>query len=151
MGWSGSSLDEFHIELIERGILTELSMRAWGVNAVRPTVVVAVPATNEEATVGPALARLGEAFRFTRRAGGLVVFANNCTDLTAELAAIQRLGYAVDRQELNLGVWCVAAPILGVRQTRPAAVSVSAYRPELDAAEEERLATIAVQAALLCP
>ena len=60
-------------------------------------------------------------------------------DLTAELATIQRLGYAVDRQELNLGVWCVAAPILGVRQTRPAAVSVSVYRPELDAAEEERL------------
>src|ERR1700742_2288490 len=45
-------------------------------------------------------------------------------DLTAELTKIQRLGYAVDRQELNLGVWCVAAPILGVRQTRPAAVSV---------------------------
>jgi len=40
--------------------------------------------------------------------------------LSAELAAIQRLGYAVDRQELNLGVWCVAAPVLGVRQTRPA-------------------------------
>src|SRR6478735_4579795 len=27
--------------------------------------------------------------------------------LSAELAAIQRLGYAVDRQELTLGVWCV--------------------------------------------
>jgi DNA-binding IclR family transcriptional regulator len=68
-------------------------------------------------------------------------------DLTAELAAVQRLGYAVDRQELNLGVWCVAAPILGVRQTRPAAVSVSAYRPELDAAEEERLGRLVIAAA----
>ncbi|MGD0244533.1 MAG: IclR family transcriptional regulator [Streptosporangiaceae bacterium] len=67
--------------------------------------------------------------------------------LAAELADIQRLGYAVDRQELNLGVWCVAAPILGVRQTRPAAVSVSAYRPELDPAEEERLGRLVIAAA----
>ena len=67
--------------------------------------------------------------------------------LSTELADIQRLGYAVDRQELNLGVWCVAAPILGVRQTRPAAVSVSAYRPELDAAEEERLGRLVIAAA----
>jgi DNA-binding IclR family transcriptional regulator len=67
--------------------------------------------------------------------------------LNAELTEIQRLGYAVDRQELNLGVWCVAAPILGVRQTRPAAVSVSAYRPELDPAEEERLGRLVIAAA----
>jgi hypothetical protein len=60
---------------------------------------------------------------------------------------IQRLGYTVDRQELNLGVWCVAAPILGVRQTQPAAVSVSAYRPHLDAAEEESLGKLVIAAA----
>jgi IclR family transcriptional regulator, KDG regulon repressor len=68
-------------------------------------------------------------------------------ELAAELTEIQRLGYAVDRQELNLGVWCVAAPILGVRQTQPAAVSVSAYRPHLDAAEEERLGKLVIAAA----
>jgi IclR family transcriptional regulator, KDG regulon repressor len=67
--------------------------------------------------------------------------------LAAELAAIQRAGYAVDRQELNLGVWCVAAPILGVRQTQPAAVSVSVYRPQLDTAEEERLGKLVIAAA----
>lgn len=67
--------------------------------------------------------------------------------LSTELAEIQRLGYAVDRQELTLGVWCVAAPILGVRQTRPAAVSVSAYRPDLDQAEEERLGRLVIAAA----
>ena len=67
--------------------------------------------------------------------------------LDTEIGEIQRLGYAVDRQELNLGVWCVAAPILGVRQTRPAAVSVSAYRPELDPAEEERLGRLVIAAA----
>ena len=71
----------------------------------------------------------------------------SCEELVTELAEIQRLGYAVDRQELNLGVWCVAAPILGVRQTQPAAVSVSAYRPHLDAAEEERLGKLVIAAA----
>ena len=68
-------------------------------------------------------------------------------ELAVELAAIQRAGYAVDRQELNLGVWCVAAPILGVRQTQPAAVSVSVYRPHLDTAEEERLGKLVIAAA----
>jgi IclR family transcriptional regulator, KDG regulon repressor len=68
-------------------------------------------------------------------------------DLVTELAEIKRLGYAVDRQELIPGVWCVAAPILGVRQTQPAAVSVSAYRPYLDAAEEERLGKLVIAAA----
>ncbi len=68
-------------------------------------------------------------------------------DLTAELAEIQRLGYAVDRQELNLGVWCVAAPVPGVRQTQPAAVSVSVSRPHLDPAEEERLGNLVIAAA----
>jgi IclR family KDG regulon transcriptional repressor len=67
--------------------------------------------------------------------------------LAAELAEVQRVGYAVDRQELNLGVFCVAAPILGVRQTQPAAVSVSAYRPQMDAAEDERLGNLVIAAA----
>ncbi|HEY3879871.1 MAG TPA: IclR family transcriptional regulator [Trebonia sp.] len=67
--------------------------------------------------------------------------------LAAELSEVQRAGYAVDRQELNLGVFCVAAPILGVRQTQPAAVSVSAYRPQMDAAEEERLGKLVIAAA----
>jgi DNA-binding IclR family transcriptional regulator len=67
--------------------------------------------------------------------------------LVAELAEIQRVGYAVDRQELNLGVWCVAAPIRGGKQTQPAAVSVSAYRPHLEDAEEERLGQLVIAAA----
>ena len=67
--------------------------------------------------------------------------------LATELAQIQSCGYAVDRQELTLGVWCVAAPILGVRQTQPAAVSVSVYRPHLDQAEEKRLSNLVIAAA----
>jgi IclR family transcriptional regulator, KDG regulon repressor len=68
-------------------------------------------------------------------------------ELVTELAEVQRVGYAVDRQELNLGVWCVAAPILGVRQTQPAAVSVSVYRPQLDPPEVERLGKLVIAAA----
>ena len=41
----------------------------------------------------------------------------------------------------------MAAPILGVRQTQPAAVSVSTYRPHLDAAEEECLGKLVIAAA----
>jgi IclR family transcriptional regulator, acetate operon repressor len=67
--------------------------------------------------------------------------------LAAELTEIQRRGYAVDRQELNLSVWCVAAPILGPRQTQPAAVSVSVCRPHLHRDEEERLGKLVIAAA----
>src|SRR6201995_1955546 len=67
-------------------------------------------------------------------------------ELAAELTEIQRLGYAVDRQELNLGVWCVAAPILGGRQTQPAAGSGSAHPPPPHAAEEERLGKLVIAA-----
>jgi DNA-binding IclR family transcriptional regulator len=68
-------------------------------------------------------------------------------DLVAELAGIQRLGYAVDRQELTLGVWCVAAPIRGAGPAKPAAVSVSACRDHLDAAEQARLGQLVIAAA----
>ena len=68
-------------------------------------------------------------------------------ELVTELTEIPRLGYAVDRQELIPGVWCVAAPLPGVRQTQPAAESVSAYRPHLDASEEERLGKLVIAAA----
>jgi DNA-binding IclR family transcriptional regulator len=76
------------------------------------------------------------------------------------LRALERAGYVEQLAEskeyrLTLKLFelgrrvarCVAAPILGVRQTRPAAVSVSAYRPELDAAEEERLGRLVIAAA----
>ena len=83
----------------------------------------------------------------TSRRGVVLCGTLGYEQLSAELAEIQRLGYAVDRQEHNLNVWCVAAPILGVRQTQPAAVSVSACRPRLDRDEEERLGKLVIAAA----
>lgn len=46
--------------------------------------------------------------------------------LREELAAVRRTGYAVDREELEGGLCCVAAPILGPQGGTPvAAISVS--------------------------
>jgi IclR family KDG regulon transcriptional repressor len=64
--------------------------------------------------------------------------------LARELATVQRLGYAVDRQELSLGLWCVAAPITGSRDGQQGSVSVAVCRPELDEAECERLGRLVV-------
>ena len=52
--------------------------------------------------------------------------------LSAELEAVRRQGYAVDRQELSLGLWCVAAPILGTRVAQSGAVSVASYGAALE-------------------
>jgi DNA-binding IclR family transcriptional regulator len=67
--------------------------------------------------------------------------------LVAELAEVQRLGYAVDRQELSLGLWCVAAPVVGVRQAQNGAVSVAAYGRSMDAEELERLGKLVMTCA----
>jgi DNA-binding IclR family transcriptional regulator len=60
-------------------------------------------------------------------------------DLMAEVARIQRVGYAVDCEEFNLALWCVAAPIMGSRQAQNGAVSLASYGVRLDENERERL------------
>lgn len=60
-------------------------------------------------------------------------------DLEAELAHVRSRGYAIDRQELIVGIWCAAAPIIGVRGDVLGALSVTAYRPYIDDGELERL------------
>jgi DNA-binding IclR family transcriptional regulator len=67
--------------------------------------------------------------------------------LAADLAQAQRRGYAIDRQELSLGVWCVAAPVLGTRQAQNGAVSVTSYGSALDDEECERLGKLVVACA----
>ncbi len=67
--------------------------------------------------------------------------------LVAELSEIQRRGYAVDRQELSLGLWCVAAPILGARHAQNGAVSVAAYGTGMDEPECERLGNLVIACA----
>lgn len=79
-------LERFCARYSEAGIATGLTARDWA-GGVPPQVVVAIPATNEEEALADTLAHLGVAFRCTRRRCALVVFANNCEDLTAALVA----------------------------------------------------------------
>jgi len=67
--------------------------------------------------------------------------------LAADLAETQRRGYAIDRQELSLGVWCVAAPVIGTRQAQNGAVSMTSYGSALDDTDCERLGKLAVACA----
>jgi IclR family KDG regulon transcriptional repressor len=67
--------------------------------------------------------------------------------LVAELSEVQRLGYAVDRQELSLGLWCVAAPVPGARQAQQGAVSVAAPGRHMEPPELERLGKLVVTCA----
>lgn len=67
--------------------------------------------------------------------------------LASELVEVQQRGYAIDRQELSIGLWCVAAPILGTRQAQNGAVSVTAYGAAMDASEFERLGRLVVACA----
>lgn len=68
-------------------------------------------------------------------------------DLMVQLAEIQRRGFAVDREELIIGLWCVAAPILGTRQAQNGAISVTSYGTALDEGEIERLGRLVVACA----
>jgi hypothetical protein len=78
-------MDGLHRQLADAGIVTEFSARMWGDG--KPSVVVAIPATGEKEALGETLSHIAAAFRHCRRACGLVVFANNCADLTGEIVA----------------------------------------------------------------
>lgn len=67
--------------------------------------------------------------------------------LEAELAEVRSRGYAVERQELTLGLWCVAAPIIGPRSEQNGAVSTSNYGVEMSESEIERLGQLVVTCA----
>jgi DNA-binding IclR family transcriptional regulator len=59
--------------------------------------------------------------------------------LERDLEEIRRAGYAVDRQELSIGIWCVAAPVLDGRENVLGAISVAALRTHLDKQELDHL------------
>jgi IclR family transcriptional regulator, KDG regulon repressor len=59
--------------------------------------------------------------------------------LMSELAAVRRAGWAVDRQELSLGIWCVAAPIVDSLGHVHGAISVSTLRARFDQSEIDDL------------
>jgi IclR family transcriptional regulator, KDG regulon repressor len=68
-------------------------------------------------------------------------------DLTTELSEVQRRGYAVDRQELSLGLWCVSAPILGTAHAQQGAVSVASYGGRMEEKELQRLGQLVIACA----
>lgn len=57
------------------------------------------------------------------------------TELAAELDRVAAAGYAVDEEESNPGVICIAAPIFNSEGTIDAAVSISGPRAEFDGEE----------------
>jgi IclR family transcriptional regulator, KDG regulon repressor len=67
--------------------------------------------------------------------------------LTTELSEVQRKGYAVDRQELSLGLWCVSAPILGTAHAQQGAVSVASYGGRMEEKELQRLGQLVIACA----
>ncbi len=74
---------------------------------------------------------------------------NTITDprrFDAELAAIRRRGYALDDEEIELGLECVAAPIRDAGGTVVAALSISGPKYRLDQ-ELERLAALVLRTA----
>lgn len=69
------------------------------------------------------------------------------TALHEELETVRRSGYAVDREEHELGVGCVAAPIFNYDASVVAAISVSAPAPRIDATPPAELGELLIDRA----
>jgi DNA-binding IclR family transcriptional regulator len=67
--------------------------------------------------------------------------------LESELIEVRSRGFAVDRQELTLGLWCIAAPIIGARSEQNGAVSTSSYGVDMSNREIERLSQLVMTCA----
>lgn len=68
-------------------------------------------------------------------------------DLERALTEVRQKGYAIDRQELAVGIWCVGAPIISPRQEVLGAISVTTFMPVMDEGELERLGSLVTIAA----
>ena len=66
-----------------------------------------------------------------------------------ELAEIRQQGYALDREENGLGMWCIAAPIFNIRQQVEYAVSVAVSTAGLNDEGKNRLIERVCQTAAL--
>lgn len=85
--WPHRRLDPLIESLVSDGVMLCPRLRGWNHRGDLPSVVVALPANNEDAVIGDALAGLAAAFRWTRHPSALMVFANTCDDATAEVVA----------------------------------------------------------------
>lgn len=92
------------------------------------------------------LAHLGEAEREGIVAGPLTAYTEQTLieprDLRAELSAIRRRGYAIDDQEMVLGVYCVAVPIVDHAARPLAAISISGSQPKMPGDQVAPLVTM---------
>jgi DNA-binding IclR family transcriptional regulator len=64
---------------------------------------------------------------------------SDAEELARDLAEARRVGFAIDRQELSVGIWCVAAPVIDGTGRVLAAISVSALRGSVDKSELDDL------------
>lgn len=71
----------------------------------------------------------------------------NEDDLLAELAAIRRRGWAVDDEERNLGMRCIAAPIFNTFGEAVAGLSISGPSVRVTRIQDERLGKLIKKAA----
>ncbi|MFC2077981.1 IclR family transcriptional regulator [Candidatus Bipolaricaulota bacterium] len=60
----------------------------------------------------------------------------NLTSLQAELETVRATGFAVDNEENELGVYCMACPIFDVTETVCAAISVTGLKRQFDQPEQ---------------
>lgn len=68
-------------------------------------------------------------------------------DMFAEIRKIRTNGYALDMEEHELGVCCIAAPILDLNRNPIAAISVSAPKVRMDSAKIEATVPLVLEAA----
>lgn len=69
-------------------------------------------------------------------------------ELIAEIARVQRRGYAIDNEEVELGARCVAAPILDSSGSVVAGISVSGPVTRMSRARTAAMAQVVKQAAM---
>jgi len=98
------------------------------------------------------LAEMGEQ-RFNRviRDGPLETFTPNTlatkSALAADLAAIRRRGYAIDNEEKNLGMRCIASSVFDMHNEAVAGISISGPSSRMEPEQTERLSRFVVDAA----
>ena len=88
---------------------------------------------------------VGRRVDFERAANGKIFLAYNTH--APELAGVRALGYATSVDELEVGLTAMAAPVLGVDGTAPAALSISGPTARLTSERIAELAPLLVEEA----
>lgn len=68
-------------------------------------------------------------------------------DLVREMSAIRKCGYAIDGEERNIGMRCIAAPVFDVNREAIAGISVSGPTSRVEKTAIERLGLAVIEAA----